>query len=189
MLIIVYSYRLGRNWLPLEATGNDEERSSAPRSARIGLLPEGALFRGPQPTVQWIALQAQRVLAGDVVLPKFQRNFVWSRQQVLELLDSVAWNYPIGRILLWQSTQELASERTIAGLEVAAADPDTRSTTCWAASNVSPRSVVHCTGSRMAIRAVCGTSHIDDTCTVSVRLFLPFGQMSDCKPGDVIRLQ
>jgi hypothetical protein len=53
-----------------------------------------------------------------------------------------------------QSAQELASERTIAGLEVAAADRDIRSTTCWTASNVSPRSVVHCAGSRMAIRAV-----------------------------------
>jgi hypothetical protein len=63
------------------------------------------------------------VLAGDVVLPKFQREFVWTRQQVLDLLDSVAKNYPIGSILLWQSTQELASERTIAGLEVAVRRP------------------------------------------------------------------
>jgi len=63
------------------------------------------------------------VLAGDVVLPRFQREFVWTRQQVLELLDSVVRNYPIGSLLLWQSTQDLASERTVAGLDVGASRP------------------------------------------------------------------
>jgi uncharacterized protein with ParB-like and HNH nuclease domain len=61
---------------------------------------------------------AQRVLTGDVILPKFQRQFVWSRQQTLDLLDSVSRNYPIGSVLLWQSTERLASERTVAGLNV-----------------------------------------------------------------------
>lgn len=28
---------------------------------------------------------AHRVLTGDVILPKFQRQFVWSRQQTLDL--------------------------------------------------------------------------------------------------------
>lgn len=80
-------------------------------------------FRDPRPTVERIAELARRVLAGDVVLPRFQREFVWTRQQVLELLDSVARNYPIGSLLLWQSTQDLASERTIAGLDVGASRP------------------------------------------------------------------
>lgn len=91
---------------------------------RVPSLPtEDAPFRDPQPTVQRIALLAQRVLAGDILLPKFQRDFVWTRQQVLDLLDSVARNYPIGSVLLWQSAQELASERTIAGLEVGSRRP------------------------------------------------------------------
>ncbi len=69
----------------------------------------------PESTVpRWEAL-AQRVLTGDVTLPKFQRQFVWSRQQTL---DSVSRNYPIGSVLLWQSTERLASERTVAGLDV-----------------------------------------------------------------------
>ena len=40
------------------------------------------------------------------------------------MLDSIARNYPIGSILLWQSRNELASERAIAGLAIAEAKPD-----------------------------------------------------------------
>ncbi|MER7542398.1 DUF262 domain-containing protein [Actinomadura sp.] len=61
---------------------------------------------------------ASRVHQGRVRLPKFQREFVWSRSQVLDLLDSIARNYPIGSLLLWRSRLPLASERSIAGLEI-----------------------------------------------------------------------
>lgn len=61
---------------------------------------------------------ARQVKRGEILLPKFQRAFVWSRKQVLELLDSVARDYPIGSVLLWQSREDLASDRTIADLEV-----------------------------------------------------------------------
>jgi hypothetical protein len=45
---------------------------------------------------------------------------VWSRQQVLDLLDSIARSYPIGSFLLWKSddSASLASDQTIAGLQV-----------------------------------------------------------------------
>ena len=72
----------------------------------------------PESRVPRLEALAHRVLTGDVILPKFQRQFVWSRQQTLGLLDSVSRNYPIGSVLLWQSTERLASERTVAGLNV-----------------------------------------------------------------------
>ncbi|MFJ9719266.1 DUF262 domain-containing protein [Streptomyces sp. NPDC101213] len=72
----------------------------------------------PDSGVPRLVTVVDRVLEGDVVLPKFQRNFVWTRQQILDLLDSVSRNYPIGSILLWQSTEQLASERTVGGLAV-----------------------------------------------------------------------
>ncbi|MFF5424524.1 MULTISPECIES: DUF262 domain-containing protein [unclassified Streptomyces] len=72
----------------------------------------------PDSNVPRLVTVVDRVLEGDIVLPKFQRNFVWTRQQILDLLDSVSRNYPIGSILLWQSTEQLASERTVGGLAV-----------------------------------------------------------------------
>ena len=74
--------------------------------------------KDPQPSVDRIDELARRVLTGDILLPKFQREFVWKRQQTLDLLDSVAQNYPIGSLLLWQSRQELRSENCIADLEI-----------------------------------------------------------------------
>ncbi|MFE1027194.1 DUF262 domain-containing protein [Streptomyces sp. NPDC058818] len=34
------------------------------------------------------------------MLPKFQRGFVWTPEQVLYLLDSVRRNYPVGSLLM-----------------------------------------------------------------------------------------
>ncbi|NRQ35612.1 DUF262 domain-containing protein [Nonomuraea sp. NN258] len=80
--------------------------------------PRRQLPRDPEPSTPRLVKVAGDILAGRIVLPKFQRDFVWSRQQILNLLDSVAKNYPVGSILLWESDQELASERTVGGLEV-----------------------------------------------------------------------
>lgn len=80
--------------------------------------------KDPQPSVDRIDELARRVLNGDILLPKFQRDFVWKRQQSLDLLDSVARNYPIGSLLLWQSRQELRSENCIADLPIRLPKPD-----------------------------------------------------------------
>lgn len=81
-------------------------------------------FRDPRPTAERIIPLAQRVLTGDILLPSFQRGFVWNQKQMLDLLDSIARNYPIGSMLLWQSRQELASVRNIGDLDVAETRPD-----------------------------------------------------------------
>ncbi|MEW1611535.1 MULTISPECIES: DUF262 domain-containing protein [unclassified Streptomyces] len=73
--------------------------------------------RAPEPTIAPISSLAQRVLSGDIVLPKFQRAFVWTPQQILYLLDSVRRNYPIGSLLMWRTTAKLASGHEIAGLD------------------------------------------------------------------------
>jgi hypothetical protein len=74
--------------------------------------------RDPQPSVDRIEALASRILTGDILLPKFQRNFVWERAQIISLLDSVGRGYPIGSVLLWQSKQRLTSEHRIADLEI-----------------------------------------------------------------------
>jgi len=81
-------------------------------------------IKDPQPSVDRIDDLAKRILTGDIYLPKFQREFVWERAQILNLLDSVTRNYPIGSVLLWQSRQELRSENRIGDLEIALPKPD-----------------------------------------------------------------
>ena len=75
-------------------------------------------IRDPKPEVERIEVLASRILDGDILLPKFQREFVWDRGQILELLDSIGSNYPIGSVLLWLTHQKLRSENDIAGLPI-----------------------------------------------------------------------
>jgi hypothetical protein len=39
---------------------------------------------------------------GRLRVPRFQRNFVWERKRIQELLDSMYKEYPIGTIFLWE---------------------------------------------------------------------------------------
>ena len=40
---------------------------------------------------------------GEYAVPEFQRGFVWTIAQVLEFVDSLARNFPVGSILTWKS--------------------------------------------------------------------------------------
>jgi uncharacterized protein with ParB-like and HNH nuclease domain len=54
-----------------------------------------------------------QVRKGEVKVPQFQRPFVWGEDKALDLLDSVKNNYPLGSLLLWRTTDKLATERNI----------------------------------------------------------------------------
>jgi hypothetical protein len=53
------------------------------------------------------------IAKGEIKIPQFQRKFVWREEQALQLLDSIANNYPIGSVLLWRTHDKLATERNI----------------------------------------------------------------------------
>ena len=72
----------------------------------------------PKPEILRIEELVTKVKEGDIKLPKFQRPFVWKQEDILKLLDSIYFGYPIGSILLWLSKEKLASERTIGDLKI-----------------------------------------------------------------------
>lgn len=65
-----------------------------------------------------------RVREGDIMIPAFQRGFVWNQEQIIELLDSIYKNYPIGSILLWNSSERLKASRNIGGLVLPDREPE-----------------------------------------------------------------
>ena len=77
--------------------------------------------KDPKPEIMRLEELALMVKNGEIKLPKFQRPFVWKATDMLKLLDSIYKGYPIGSILIWNSSQKLNSERTISGFEVNAA--------------------------------------------------------------------
>ena len=59
-----------------------------------------------------------RMEEGEIKVPAFQRGFVWKQAQVIDLLDSIYNDFPIGSILLWNSHERLKSSRNIGGFAI-----------------------------------------------------------------------
>lgn len=74
--------------------------------------------KDPKPEIMRLEELALMVKSGEIKLPKFQRPFVWKAPDMLKLLDSIYKGYPIGSILIWNSSQKLISERNISGFSV-----------------------------------------------------------------------
>lgn len=53
-----------------------------------------------------IAAILARVTTGNLVLPAFQRGYVWKRRQVREFFDSLYRRYPVGSLLTWITSLE-----------------------------------------------------------------------------------
>ncbi|HOF88629.1 MAG TPA: DUF262 domain-containing protein [Armatimonadota bacterium] len=54
---------------------------------------------------------------GALALPEFQRGYVWNRDQVRGLMDSLYRQYPVGSLLVWLTKTENASARGDAVLQ------------------------------------------------------------------------
>jgi len=76
------------------------------------------------PQLRRLIVFISQIEEGDIKIPAFQRGFVWSREQVIELLDSFYHNYPVGSVLLWSSNERLKASRDIAGLRLPEREPD-----------------------------------------------------------------
>ena len=50
---------------------------------------------------------------GFIKIPKFQREFVWSKEQTADLLDSLVKGFPIGTFIYWQTKDELRYEKQV----------------------------------------------------------------------------
>lgn len=60
----------------------------------------------------------QRIRTSRLALPDFQREFVWKPNEVVELLDSVARQWPIGALLLLSGPQPFATKEIESGPSV-----------------------------------------------------------------------
>lgn len=57
-----------------------------------------------EPRVPRLAALLREIQSGQIRVPKFQRPFVWTGEQQLELMQSIYNRYPIGSILVWRTT-------------------------------------------------------------------------------------
>lgn len=69
-------------------------------------------------TIHFDRLVYEQVLRGNWRAPRFQRAFVWRRDQILKLFDSIRLRYPIGSLLIWKTRKRYASFERVGPISV-----------------------------------------------------------------------
>ena len=77
-------------------------------------MPDGSQKRTEVvPEVVFLGKLVERVAAGKIRVPRFQRAFVWKQPDLSALLDSVLRGFPIGSILVWETEKAIESSTSI----------------------------------------------------------------------------
>ena len=68
--------------------------------------------------VVFLGSLVDRIVAGKIRVPRFQRAFVWRQRDLHALLDSVLRGFPIGSILVWDTDQLIETRARIGPIRV-----------------------------------------------------------------------
>ncbi len=67
----------------------------------------------PQPQSQTFSNLIGQIENGQIKIPQFQRDFVWTMQKSAGLVDSIVKGYPIGTFIFWKTKERLRSIRNL----------------------------------------------------------------------------
>jgi hypothetical protein len=76
------------------------------------------LLRLPTPSHARYTNLLSDIEKGEIKIPQFQRDFVWSVQKSAALLDSVIKGYPIGTFIFWTTKDRLRSIRDLGDIRL-----------------------------------------------------------------------
>lgn len=66
--------------------------------------------------------------SGEYRIPRFQRPYVWSQEDMIQLFDSISKGYPIGSLLIWQTERsDISSSPFIGPVSIPTASPALKS--------------------------------------------------------------
>ena len=78
----------------------------------------GVKMKLPEPQTRTFSNLVSEIEKGQIKIPQFQRDFVWSIQKSAGLIDSIIKGYPIGTFIFWRTKDRLRSVRNIGGQEL-----------------------------------------------------------------------
>lgn len=67
----------------------------------------------PEPQTRTFSSLISEIEKGQIKIPQFQRDFVWSIQKSAGLMDSIIKGYPIGTFIFWKTKERLRSIRDL----------------------------------------------------------------------------
>lgn len=66
----------------------------------------------------------KKVEAGKYGIPAFQRNYVWTRDRIVDFFDSIWKGYPIGAIILWKPDIKMQTKDILTDVQLESNDVD-----------------------------------------------------------------
>ncbi len=76
------------------------------------------MSKQPKPDSKKYTDLISEIQKGQIKVPKFQRDFVWSLDNTARLLDSILKGYPIGTFILWETNERLNDIKDIGNLKL-----------------------------------------------------------------------
>lgn len=72
-------------------------------------------LRSPElrPEIVFLFDLVRQLVDGRIRIPRFQRPFVWRKDQMIDLLDSISRQYPVGSLLAWETEERIVSLASI----------------------------------------------------------------------------
>lgn len=70
----------------------------------------------PEPQTKTFPSLVGAIEQGQIKIPQFQRDFVWTMQKSAGLIDSIIKGYPIGTFIFWRTKERLRSVKDIGKL-------------------------------------------------------------------------
>lgn len=67
----------------------------------------------PEPQTRTFSSLIAEIEKGQIKIPQFQRDFVWTMQRSAGLIDSILKGYPIGTFIFWRTKDRLRSVRSL----------------------------------------------------------------------------
>jgi hypothetical protein len=67
----------------------------------------------PEPQTRTFSSLISEIDKGQIKIPQFQRDFVWTIQKSAGLIDSIIKGYPIGTFIFWKTKERLRSIRNL----------------------------------------------------------------------------
>ncbi|MDE0512161.1 MAG: DUF262 domain-containing protein [Gammaproteobacteria bacterium] len=67
----------------------------------------------PEPQTRTFSGLIEEIKKGQIKIPQFQRDFVWTIQKSAGLIDSILKGYPIGTFIFWRTKDRLRSIRNL----------------------------------------------------------------------------
>lgn len=72
----------------------------------------------PEPQTRTFSGLIEEIKKGQIKIPQFQRDFVWTIQKSAGLIDSILKGYPIGTFIFWRTKDRLRSIRNLGGQQL-----------------------------------------------------------------------